>query len=712
MANKISILKSDIAEMQEVLNESSTPADVKKALEPALKKAKEDLAKLEKEGGDKPEKKESAKAMPAKKSNKSADEAIKNCRELLAKYQSKKANDSERIAKRTKAGKPATLTPAETVNKSASKVKSKIVTMKKNTDEGLKVSEINKLSSGIIATIKSTLEGINTVSEKHKFLNSIQKEIIALNKRLPKAAKYGMYMAEGGSIADSNIEMLESNVHAIKHHADEIENLLSKNIQIEAWVNAKAERASTDLSDITHYLDGLQSEMHMADGGQLYKQGMLYALTEHISSGDIANITDVLEYENIDRIRRKAIEYYQNNGDKPYSFNELERVLNMVVEEEIEAGVMARGGCMDCGGYMEDGGEVYDIRDYNDNLVDGYLDSTKLIEWAKDYSKQNNENPKITNVKEAISYIEKNNGSKGQMFEVYTKYADGGYMADGGMMAKGGAIAEYKIIPNKIGKGSTSNIVFSDYEIAFNINGSQQDAEKEAKEFVKEHNETHPSAVIIKIHPSGQPIKNKKVSYVTKDEITKYEDGGYMADGAKLGGGRKDWGDNLGDGFHVGDDVHITDSKSMFKGKTGFVSGVVGGGLFVTLSDNGNERNVVVSKKGVEKLNAHEYGKGGYVVGSIYVGTDGKNYRYVGNLGEKHLFMNSDKKYVEKKLNEVTFKKSGHYKSGGKIKRTKAAILEDKRLKAKHAGHRTTAWGTEYTENRENRSDKNRRDRF
>ena len=83
-------------------------------------------------------------------------------------------------------------------------------------------------------------------------------------------------------------------------------------------------------------------------------------------------------------------------------------------------------------------------------------------------------------------------------------------------------------------------------------------------------------------------------------------DGGYMADGGEI-----NWGEDLGDGFSVGADVYITDSKSMFKGRTGFISGLAGKDLLVTISEDGNDRNVVVSKKGVEMLDAPEYAEGG-----------------------------------------------------------------------------------------------------
>ena len=62
--------------------------------------------------------------------------------------------------------------------------------------------------------------------------------------------------------------MIESNIHAIKHHAEEIQHILSSGVEVEAWVLAKAERAATDLSDITHYLDGQHEKMSM--GGSVY----------------------------------------------------------------------------------------------------------------------------------------------------------------------------------------------------------------------------------------------------------------------------------------------------------------------------------------------------------------------------------------------------------------------------------------------------------
>ncbi len=200
----------------------------------------------------------------------------------------------------------------------------------------------------------------------------------------------GKHYAKGGETDNGNLEMLRSNNKAIRHHTEELENELKGKPSIEAWVVAKGERAATDLSDITHYLDGREK---MAHGGETAK-------------------TFIVEYE--------------LNGKKHESSYLL----------------------------------------YPNDRVE-------------------------------------------------------------------------KLLP--------------------------------------------PSAKIIS-------IKEK------------------MAHGGEL-----DWGADLGDGIEIGTDVYITDSKSMFKGKTGFVSGLAGKDLLVTISENGNDRNVVVSKKGIEKLDAPEFAKGGEV---------------------------------------------------------------------------------------------------
>jgi hypothetical protein len=76
----------------------------------------------------------------------------------------------------------------------------------------------------------------------------------------------------GGTVAIREAkEMANSQALEIKHHASELANALKGNPTIEAWVIAKLERASNDLADVTHYLEGRvqMSGKKMARGGRL-----------------------------------------------------------------------------------------------------------------------------------------------------------------------------------------------------------------------------------------------------------------------------------------------------------------------------------------------------------------------------------------------------------------------------------------------------------
>jgi hypothetical protein len=81
----------------------------------------------------------------------------------------------------------------------------------------------------------------------------------------------------------------------------------------------------------------------MEHGGDVDKGGMIYALREFVSSGEIANKTDVLNYDDIAKIRRIAIQYYMDNGDVPYSYGELAKVLSYA-NDKFKSGMMAKGG--------------------------------------------------------------------------------------------------------------------------------------------------------------------------------------------------------------------------------------------------------------------------------------------------------------------------------------------------------------------------------
>jgi hypothetical protein len=84
--------------------------------------------------------------------------------------------------------------------------------------------------------------------------------------------KDGGDFGNGGSIARGNYEMALSKAKEIQHHALELKDALKKEKDIEAWVVSKVERASSDLSDVTHYLDG---KSEYAGGGEFGGGGIV-----------------------------------------------------------------------------------------------------------------------------------------------------------------------------------------------------------------------------------------------------------------------------------------------------------------------------------------------------------------------------------------------------------------------------------------------------
>jgi len=161
-----------------------------------------------------------------------------------------------------------------------------ILEMKKLVEEA-NISSENILQDAVVKSMNAAIYNYRSGMNVNLFL-FVPQCITEIAKKLNTKFADGGYMADVGSIEEGNKEMIMNNIHSIKHHAEEIENILHTDVEIEAWVNAKAERAATDLSDITHYLDGLHHEEHekheeMADGGMMAKGGLTVGTNVHIT---------------------------------------------------------------------------------------------------------------------------------------------------------------------------------------------------------------------------------------------------------------------------------------------------------------------------------------------------------------------------------------------------------------------------------------------
>ena len=86
-------------------------------------------------------------------------------------------------------------------------------------------------------------------------------------------------MARGGDVGRENAEMVANNIKQIAHHTKEMAEALKGSDHVPAWVVSKVYRASSDLSDATHYMDGESNKM--AEGGEVLAVGDIFDKTKN-----------------------------------------------------------------------------------------------------------------------------------------------------------------------------------------------------------------------------------------------------------------------------------------------------------------------------------------------------------------------------------------------------------------------------------------------
>ena len=192
---------------------------------------------------------------------------------------------------------------------------------------------------------------------------------------------------DGGEIGGGNMEMVVSDVKAIKHHADELSNIVNKNTPIEAWVVSKISRAETDLSDVTHYLDGLKMEK----GGLT---GDLHSLTDKLLSEKIIMFIEKvkpIKYYYINELTNSLIigldpNYMQGAKDKlskaaksSMDFFDVSslKLHNSLDKTETQYSIkLKKVAKFNTGGYMDKGGRVHFTID--DEKIDTLLNNSRI----------------------------------------------------------------------------------------------------------------------------------------------------------------------------------------------------------------------------------------------------------------------------------------------------------------------------------------------
>jgi hypothetical protein len=147
---------------------------------------------------------------------------------------------------------------------------------------------------------------------------------VPINKRKRRFKK-------GGAIDDKKAMVL-SQIKEVHHHADELAKVLANMDTVDAWVVGKMERATTDLSDITHYLDGTTE---YAKGGMVVSDNdILDALSGFNNGLTLTSISEVIGLSNY-RFGKYATESQMKN---------LQRKINNLIKN----GYVKEGGV----GYM------------------------------------------------------------------------------------------------------------------------------------------------------------------------------------------------------------------------------------------------------------------------------------------------------------------------------------------------------------------------
>jgi hypothetical protein len=180
---------------------------------------------------------------------------------------------------------------------------------------------------------------------------SLKRNVMPSNTRIVVEDEKGTTLyrsfAKGGEIDESTAMILSQN-KAIAHHTEELKDALSKNPKVEPWVVAKIERASTDISDVTHYLDG---KSEYAKGGKIVDQ------YEGRTPEDIWNNLDKSQRQHFLYDHKEQIEEYRGEeyGDlsgkeiiKAYNsdWSELDKNIRNRFANHVREGEYAKGGYM------------------------------------------------------------------------------------------------------------------------------------------------------------------------------------------------------------------------------------------------------------------------------------------------------------------------------------------------------------------------------
>jgi hypothetical protein len=190
--------------------------------------------------------------------------------------------------------------------------------------------------------IKETDNFDNYREEHRRQLTQLNATTLSLdNYHKNKKLKKGGSVPRGRKpkkVVDENKAMVLSQNKAIAHHTDELKTAINKSDKkVEAWVVGKVERASTDISDVTHYLEG---QTEYAEGGKIAER---YFVVETFPNGRKRKLMDYPDYDTAEVYARMKTNF-RSKG-------------NVITIENSQSEVMKefkKGGKMEMGGQVGD----------------------------------------------------------------------------------------------------------------------------------------------------------------------------------------------------------------------------------------------------------------------------------------------------------------------------------------------------------------------
>jgi hypothetical protein len=319
----------------------------------------------------------------------------------------------------------------------------------------------------------------------------------------------------GGNIDDKKA-MILSQIKEVHHHADELAEVVAKMDTVDAWVVGKMERATTDLSDITHYLDGTSE--YMADGGMMAKGGR--------SLMSMANLVVKDELKNT-----KLKNWYT----KKYPTDDL--------GEEISATATFKD-LWDC---LHNNGDVYKIIGVGDSVI-----RERLFDQISEMTGHSDDNY-VTNLYYNYQNLPESEWSEypKETMAVAEEYVNPKYIktkkyADGGMMMARGGEVRYKLKGNnfadQIENGRKFKVliekVFNNQsgENRYPLNFISETAfigkivKRDGKNWLKDYSY---NGTLSKYEFLDDKDFIEALKYVDRPAIRKFEDGG-MADAPEI----------------------------------------------------------------------------------------------------------------------------------------------------------------------------------